>query len=111
MKELEADRELMPEELRRVAALSEHQLSIIDAALRANTAAQWRKVARVVGDTMSQPQMDALSLPDVCYASRVKDMVACGLLEAQGNLECMRLSEVRIAQQALAANAWKRSRG
>jgi len=38
------------------------------------------------------------NLPDVFYGERVKHLVASGRLEAVGNLDRMRHSEVRIPQ-------------
>jgi len=43
-------------------------------------------------------------IPDVYYSQRVQALVASGNLEAQGNLSCMRFSEVRLSSIEAANN-------
>ena len=95
------DGSLTPEQEARVALLTQSELKLIDDGLLSNACDRWRKVARVVGTTMmtnSPARIDGI--PDIFYAKRVRDLVKRGLLEAAGNLNYMRYSEVRLSIQA-----------
>jgi hypothetical protein len=89
------DPPLTREQQERVAALSPAEVQAIDEALLANMSERWRKVARVVGTTMSNLQDRPIGVPDLYYAGRVREFVTQGLIESQGNLTYMRYSEVR----------------
>lgn len=97
--EAKNDRQLKPEELSRIGALSDAELKTIDETLLKNTSANWRKVARVVGSAMMELKKVHEGIPDVFFAQRVKLLVGNGLLEAHGNLDRMRYSEVRRQDQ------------
>jgi hypothetical protein len=90
------DGPLTPEEEAMVARLSDSELQEIDEALISHTTRQWRKVAMVVGTTMSSLPNRVPGIPDVFYAMRVRKLVEDGVLESQGNLARMRFSEVRL---------------
>ena len=77
-----------------IAALDTEQVAEIDAALWANTATRWRKIAMVVATTMNESDRWP-ELPDVYFSSRVRTLVKEGRLEFQGALEHMRFCEVR----------------
>ena len=62
-----------------------------DEIMRATTK-DWRKVAMIVGITMQTFR----GIKDLEIADRVKLLVSSGRLEAQGDLEQMRYSEVRL---------------
>jgi len=89
------DRELDSEERRRVAELTPAQLRAIDGALLKLAHVEWRKVAYVVGFAMTNADR-TLGIPDIYYAQRVRLLVEQGKLEAQGFLDRMRCSEVRL---------------
>jgi hypothetical protein len=91
------DHPMTPEEEGRARLLTPAELQRIDEALLSNAAHQFYKVARVVGGTMRELGNDFSGLPDVFYASRIKHLVASGQLEAAGNLDRMRFSEIRLA--------------
>ena len=92
-----ADRELSAIELGQVESIAPDRLLEIDTALLGNCSERWRKVAYVVGTTMSSPSVTSLSLPDIFYAHRLRQLVSSGELESQGDLSRMRYSEVRRA--------------
>jgi hypothetical protein len=94
--EFEPDPPLSADEQRQVAALSQTQIIAIDNALLCHASSQWRKVAYLVGMSMSTQEDRVPGIPDLYYAERVRDLVARGNLEASGNLAYMRFSEVRI---------------
>lgn len=97
--DVEPDPPLTPQQLNCVASLTEDQIAGIDKALLANCNNNWRKVAAVVGFTMTNEVMDQFEgVPDLFFAKRVRDFVERGLLEASGNLDYMRYSEVRLRQ-------------
>ena len=95
--DVEPDPPLSAEQLKTVEALSGEQIAEIDSALLANCIKRWRKVAAVVGFTMTDQLMDAFpGVPDLYYAERVRRLVEKGTLESSGNLNYMRYSEVRL---------------
>lgn len=74
----------------------------IDEALMTNITNQWRKVARVVGTTMGQIDVNRRAeLMDSYFAKRVAVLVEKGLIEYEGDLDQMRHCEVRILQKAI----------
>ena len=91
------DSELTAEQLALIEKISPRELQKIDKALLSNTDSNYfRKVARIVGTTMSSYPEHIEGLPDVFYAQRIRSLVKNGYLESQGNLQFMRFSEVRI---------------
>lgn len=96
MSETTIDPPLTDEQSELVSKLSEADLSIIDGALLSNISSQWRKVARVVGTTMTEQENRIKGIPDVFYAQRISHLAQKGLIESQGNLQAMRYSEVKL---------------
>lgn len=95
--EFEPDGPLTPEQEAVVEKLSPDDLAMIDEGLLSNCCDRWRKVAMVVGTTMTTGGPHRYEkVPDVFYSQRVKALVEKGLLESQGNLDFMRYSEVRL---------------
>jgi hypothetical protein len=88
---------LTPEQEPRIAELTESELNAIDESLLSNASTQWRKVAMVVALTMHDLDF-APGIPDIFLAKRIQKLVAQGRLEAEGNLEFMRFSELRLSQ-------------
>ena len=84
---------LSPRQESAIAALNAAQVREIDDALMGTTHDHWRKVAMVVATTMDAERWG--DVPDVFYADRVRELVAKGMLESQGDLGHMRYSEVR----------------
>ena len=87
-----------------VSRLSAEQRRAIDAALLAEVTTRWRKVAMVVACAMNQPSHVA-GVPDAFYGGRVCALVDEGRIEAQGNVEYMRFSEVRLSQESASHDA------
>ena len=96
--DLHPDPALTPEEEALVQTLTEGEVQEIDTALLSNACEKWRKVARVVGSTMSDLPNRVKGVPDVYYSLRIQELVRKGALESQGNLAHMRYSEVRLAK-------------
>ena len=90
------DPPLTIEQIELVNKLNEIDIKRIDKTLLSNTCKYWRKVARVVGTTMLELSEHMPGIPNVFYAQRIKHLVEEGKLEAQGNLDIMRYSEVRL---------------
>lgn len=90
------DGPLTPEEAIRVSRLTQEDLWEMDRVLLAQSAHDWRKVARVVAVAIGELSERLPNVPDVYYAQRVRRLVAVGELESQGDLTCMRYSEVRL---------------
>ena len=78
------------------ASLSQDLIAKIDAALIANANVDETKIAMLIARTMMEPSLRVPNLPDLFYRDRVKALVASGQLVAEGDLEQMRHSEVRL---------------
>ena len=66
----------------------------VDDEIMRGASTSWQKVAMIVGRIiMANPHRH---IPDTAIVERIKLLVARGKLEAQGNLDKMRYSEVRI---------------
>lgn len=96
--DLESDHPLTPEEEARARSLTAENLERIDEVLLSNISHQFRKVAYVIGRTMTVLQREFPDLPDVFYSSRVKHLAKSGAIEAAGNLDRMRYSEIRLQE-------------
>ena len=94
--ELTPDPPLSPEQARIAASLSPELVAAIDAELLSHARPRNRKVAMLVGMAMGNPNVRAPGLPDLYYAQRVRELVAKGHLVAEGNLNFMSFSEVRL---------------
>ena len=90
------DGPMTQEQVAIAASVTPELVRKIDAALLANATVKERKVALLVGLTMSDAALRVPGLPDLYYAGRVKVLVDQGLLVAEGNLDYMRYSEVRL---------------
>ena len=99
----ERDPPLTQAQRSKVLALTQEQVQAIDLALMSNVVAEWRKVARIVGATMSEFQSRVVGIPDIYYAERLREFVRNGSIEAKGNLHSMRFWEVRICQTSARA--------
>jgi hypothetical protein len=96
------DLPLSPEEEAIYAALSDADLKEIDAALLEDCVRYGRKVARVVGTTFISAKFRDRDIPLSCFVQRVVELVRQGKLIAEGNLNYMRYSEVRLPSSATA---------
>ena len=84
------------EQQARIDELTSEHIRLIDEAILANASSQYRKVARVAGSAMQANDGLVPKVPDIFYAERVRNLVAEGKLESQGNLLYMEFSEVRL---------------
>ena len=85
------------EETATVNALTPEEIAEIDDALLGATSSNWSKVAMVLTKQMkSQPGVPD-DVPLEFYWNRLCNLVARGVLDAQGNLRRARFSEVRRA--------------
>jgi hypothetical protein len=90
------DPPLSPEEARVAASLSPDFIERIDRELLSHAKSRSRKVAMLAALAMNNPAVRAPGLPDLYYAQRIRALVAKGALVAEGNLDYMRYSEVRL---------------
>jgi pimeloyl-ACP methyl ester carboxylesterase len=86
----------------RVSKLTQAELQEMDRVLLGQAIGQWRKVARLVAGAMSELSGRIPDVPDIYYAQRVRNLVALGQLESEGNLAYMRFSEVRLPSKRTA---------
>ncbi len=93
------DPPLTKEQIDLVKKLNETDIKKIDEVLLSNACQYWRKVARVVGTTMTELPERIPGIPDVYYSQRIQHLVEKGKLESQGNLAYMRYSEVRLPSE------------
>ncbi len=91
------DPSLSPDQVNRIDLLSSIDRELIDSQLQENCTDSWRKVARIVGETMLNRPVEFQNIPDVYFAERIYEMVTSGDLEFQGKIGYMRDCEVRKA--------------
>ncbi len=104
--DVKPDPPLTAEQQAIVSALTDEQVAEIDRALLANCIERRRKVAAVVGRTMTDQFMDRFEgVPDIYYAARIRALVERGKLESFGDLGYMRYSEVRLPRRTKDADA------
>ena len=89
---------MSPEQAAIAASLTPEFVAKIDETILSHALPRNRKVAMMVGLTMSDRSVRVPGLPDLFYAQRVKALVEKGLLVAEGNLDYMRYSEVRLPE-------------
>ena len=94
-RDLREDRPMDPYEQARAASLTEADLRTIDECILSNITPQFRKTAKVVALTLRALGDRFPELTDATYCDRIKHLAAAGLIEAAGNLNRMRFSEVR----------------
>lgn len=83
-----------------VAGLSEEFIRKVDFALLSQAKPWWQKVAMLIGLILRAEELRILELPDIFYAGRIRKLVEAGKLEAMGNLDNMRFSEVRLPDRS-----------
>ena len=71
-------------------------LAVIDNLLLSSTTDQWRKVAMVVAIAMNKPELT--DMDDTFLAARIASLVDAGRIQARGDINLMRLSEIRLPQ-------------
>ena len=90
------DGPLTPEQQAVADSLSTDLVARIDTTLLSHAKRIERKVAMIVALTMADTSLRVAGFPDVFYVQRVKALVQRGLLVAEGNLDYMCYSEVRL---------------
>ena len=94
--ELAPDPPLSTEQSRIASSLSPEFVARIDAELLSHARPRSRKVAMLVGLAIGNEAVRVPGLPDLYYSQRVRALVEKGALIAEGNLDFMRYSEVRL---------------
>ena len=89
------DPELNAEQLKFISNLPAEKIKEIDIALMSHADVRYLKVAFIVGKVICDKKVHVEGIPDIFYAERIRKFVKRGLLESQGDLRCMRYSEVR----------------
>ncbi len=84
------------EEQKLVSHLTQSDLKVIDTALLNNSVSSWRKAPRVIGSAMVALEGQFQRLPLGLYVRRICALVEGGKLLARGNVEFMRMTEVRL---------------
>lgn len=72
------------------------QTNLIDEQILKFATKRWRKIAMIVGGVLFDPKIEEMSLSDSEIALRIGELVAAGHLEARGDVQNMRYSEVRL---------------
>ena len=81
--------------------LSDEKLKEIDEALLSHITNRFSKVAMIIGTIIKNNNIHIKGIPDIFYLERICLLVDEGLLEAKGNLNNMRFSEVRLANNSI----------
>lgn len=92
------NRSISAEEQAAVSLLSDEELSAIDDCILSHCSDQFLKVARIMLHTERELAHRFPKLSHVFYTLRLRHLVGAGHLDAAGNLDYMRFSEVRLAQ-------------
>jgi hypothetical protein len=90
------DGPLWPEAEAKARLLTAADLQRIDDCLLSHASDRWQKVARIIGLAMRDLDRQLPYLPDGSYTLRIKHLVASGAIEAVGDLNRIRYSEVRL---------------
>jgi hypothetical protein len=91
------DTDLSAAEQDLVSLVDQSDLEAIDQALVDNSEASWRTVARVIGGAMVTLEARLPSVPLGLYVHRIAVLVERRALLARGDIDFMRLSEVRLS--------------
>lgn len=91
------DTRLSAAEQELVSRLDQSDLETIDQALVENSATSWRRIVRVIGGAMVTVKPQFPSLPPGLYVRRIAVLIERGALLAQGDIDFMRLGEVRLS--------------
>ncbi|MDQ8051197.1 DUF3658 domain-containing protein [Luteibacter sp.] len=84
------------EDVAAISALTSADIDAIDRAILSQCDSYWRKVAYVVSVAMDAYPDRYVDIPDIYYGARIRELVATGRLDAEGNVARMRFSEVRL---------------
>lgn len=88
---------LNDEQIALIERLSEDEIKEIDLALLSFARRKhYRKIAYLVGMTITRCPNRIQGIPDIFYAQRVRSLVEKGLLVYEGDLNRMRHCEVKI---------------
>lgn len=98
------DPPLNSEQARVAASLSPEFVARVDAELLSHARPLSRKVAMLVDLAMSNEALRVPGLPDLYSSQRLRALVEQGALIAEGNLEFMRFSEVRLPEATVKPN-------
>ena len=97
--ESQPDGPMTPEEEATARSLTAADLQRIDECLLSHMSDRWQKVARIVALTMQKLDRQVPGLPDVFYSGCINHLADCGAIEAAGDPNRMRFSEVRLPAQ------------
>jgi hypothetical protein len=76
-------------------------LADLDAMILSTVQPNWRKMAAIVGTVMTQYEARSVPLSAEIIAARIQVLAEWNRIEAQGNLQMWRHSEVRLNQDNL----------
>lgn len=97
IEDTEPDGELSDEQITQVNELTEDEIEDIDIALLSFASRKhYRKMAYLVGMTITRFPIRVEGIPDIFYAQRVRSLVERGQLVHEGDLNRMRYCEVKI---------------
>ena len=86
-----------PEELAEMSLASAADAHAVDELILSKCTNTWRKVAMIVGSSLSEFDEKFEHLPYVYMPTRMVELVRAGKIEVQGNVFAMRASEIRLS--------------
>ena len=89
-------KELNKEEQNQIDSLSSDVIAEIESILIKNSSSNWRKIARVVAETMMELESKYTDFSDLFYGQMVVNLIKKGKLVSQGDIYQMRFSEVKL---------------
>lgn len=84
------------EDMKAIAALAASDVDAIDQAILSNVSSHWKKTALVIATAMYAYPERYNDIPDVFYGQRILALAEKGLLDAIGDPQQWRFSEVRL---------------
>lgn len=84
------------EEITEIRQATPEEASAVDELIISKCTSQWRKVAMVVGSSLSEFDNRFPNLPYVYMPVRMLELERMGKIDVQGNVFSMRASEIRL---------------
>ncbi len=93
------DDPMSPEEAAAFARLRKEEVKEIDDSILSCATSRWQKVARVVSDVKRKLAARYPQFSYNFYAERTRFLAESNRLDSQGDLSCMRFSEVKLPNE------------
>lgn len=97
------DAQLHESELEACSRFKDYDIEVIDRTLVASSTSAWQQATRVIGNSLVTLNKEFPGVPLGFYAQRIAALVQSGRLQARGNIDFMRLCDLKLSDSG--ANA------